>query len=199
MDIDHRNRATEFGIMIGEKSYWNQGYGNEAVRLLLKLGFETMNLNRVFLRVFETNPRAIRAYEKAGFKREGRQRQGEWQNGRYIDVLVMSVLREEWLKADAKMPELPEVETIARMLRQARLSGEAHPGGRLLWERTLAEPGAEEFAVPYCRAGFPLGGRRGKFLVFSLSRDTLLVHLRMSGDLLVELQTCHQLSITVYA
>ena len=101
MDIDRRNRATEFGIMIGEKSHWNQGYGSEAVRLLLKLGFDTLNLNRIFLRVFETNPRAIRAYEKAGFTREGRQRQAEWQDGKYIDVLVMSILREEWRAQNA--------------------------------------------------------------------------------------------------
>lgn len=100
-DINWRNRSTEFGILIGEKAYWNQGYGTEAVRLLLKLGFETFNLNRIYLRVFETNPRAIRAYEKAGFIQEGCQRQGEYQNGRYIDVLVMSILREEWRTQNA--------------------------------------------------------------------------------------------------
>jgi RimJ/RimL family protein N-acetyltransferase len=47
--------------------------------------------------VYETNPRAIRAYEKAGFVLEGRQRQAEIKNGKYIDVLVMSLLREEYL------------------------------------------------------------------------------------------------------
>lgn len=95
-EIDWRNRSSELGIIIGEKSFWNQGYGGEAVLLLLKLGFETLNLNRIFLRVFETNPRAIRAYEKAGFTHEGRLRQAEYQDGRYIDVLVMSILQEEW-------------------------------------------------------------------------------------------------------
>lgn len=101
MDIDTRNRSSEFGIMIGDKTAWNQGYGTEAVRLLAKLGFKTLNLNRIFLRVFETNPRAIRAYEKAGFTHEGRQRQAEWKDGRYIDVLVMSILREEWCAQNA--------------------------------------------------------------------------------------------------
>lgn len=95
-DIEWRNRSSEFGIMIGEKDYWNRGYGTEAVRLLLRHGFETLNLNRVFLRVFEDNPRAIRAYEKCGFVHEGRQRQAEWRENHYIDVLVMSILREEW-------------------------------------------------------------------------------------------------------
>jgi RimJ/RimL family protein N-acetyltransferase len=94
--IDWRNRASEFGIMIGDKSYWNRGYGTEAVRLLLQHGFNTLNLNRIFLRVFENNPRAIRAYEKAGFINEGRQRQAEFMDGRYIDVLVMSMLKDEF-------------------------------------------------------------------------------------------------------
>lgn len=95
-DIDWRNRSSEFGIMIGDKTYWNQGYGTEAVRLLIKHGFNTLNLNRIFLRVFEDNPRAIRAYEKAGFVHEGRERQAEFRDGRYIDVLLMSILKDEF-------------------------------------------------------------------------------------------------------
>jgi diamine N-acetyltransferase len=94
--IDWRNQAAELGIVIGEKSYWNQGYGTEAMRLLLRHGFNTLNLNRIFLRVFESNPRAIRTYEKAGFVHEGCFRQAEYRNGRYVDVLFMSVLRSEW-------------------------------------------------------------------------------------------------------
>lgn len=94
--IDWRNRSAEFGIMIGEKVYWNQGYGTEAVRLLAQHGFNTLNLNRIFLHVFENNPRAIRVYEKAGFIHEGRERQAEFKDGKYIDVLVMSILKDEF-------------------------------------------------------------------------------------------------------
>ena len=94
--IDWRNRSAEIGIFIGEKSYWNQGYGTEVMRLLLKHGFNTLNLNRIALEVFETNRRAIRTYEKAGFVHEGRRRQDIFQEGRFIDVLLMSVLRSEW-------------------------------------------------------------------------------------------------------
>lgn len=95
-NIDWRNRAAELGIIIGDKSYWNQGYGTEAVRLLARHGFNTLNLNRIFLHVFETNPRAIRAYEKAGFVHEGHMRQAEFKEGKYIDVLVMSMLKDEF-------------------------------------------------------------------------------------------------------
>lgn len=95
-NIDWRNRSAEVGIFIGDKSQWNKGYGTETMELLLRHGFDTLNLNRIFLRVFENNPRAIRSYEKAGFVEEGRLRQAEYQNGDFLDVLLMSVLRSEW-------------------------------------------------------------------------------------------------------
>jgi len=95
-NIDWRNRSAELGIVIGDKAYWNKGYGTEVMRLLLHHGFTTLNLHRIFLRVFEGNPRAIRAYEKAGFVHEGRMRQAEFRDGKYLDVLLMSVLRPEW-------------------------------------------------------------------------------------------------------
>jgi RimJ/RimL family protein N-acetyltransferase len=94
--IESMNRSASFGIFIGEKSLWNQGYGTEATRLMLKHGFETLNLNRIFLYVYETNPRAIRAYEKVGFAKEGLLREARYINGVYINVLLMSVLRSEW-------------------------------------------------------------------------------------------------------
>ena len=95
-------RSAEVGIMIGEKTIWGQGYGTEVMKLLLRHGFETLNLNRVYLRVYAENKRAIRTYEKAGFVHEGRMRQAVYKHGAYSDVLYMSVLREEW---DAVMKE----------------------------------------------------------------------------------------------
>jgi RimJ/RimL family protein N-acetyltransferase len=94
--IEWKNRSAEIGIVIGDKSIWNQGYGTEAVRLLLRHGFGTLNLNRIFLRVFEPNKRAIRAYEKAGFVLEGRLRQARYKSGQYQDEFIMGVLRSEW-------------------------------------------------------------------------------------------------------
>ncbi len=98
MNIEWANRSAEIGIFIGEKSCWNQGYGREAMRLMLKYGFETLNLHRIFLRVFEHNVRGIKAYEHAGFQHEGRMRQALYQDGRYYDVLIMSVLRDEFFQ-----------------------------------------------------------------------------------------------------
>lgn len=93
--IDWRSRAGELGLVIGEKSVWNAGLGTDAVRTLVRWGFRELNLNRVFLRVFEDNAPAIRCYEKVGFKHEGRLRQDRYQDGRYLDTLVMGLLREE--------------------------------------------------------------------------------------------------------
>ena len=100
--IDWVARSTELGIMIGDKSAWNHGYGTETMELLLRHGFETLNLNRICLRVYAENPRAVRAYEKAGFTLEGTQREAAFKRGKFLDVHMMSVLRREW---DARQKE----------------------------------------------------------------------------------------------
>lgn len=94
-NIDWENRSAEIGIHIGEKGYWDQGFGTKAMRLLLKHGFDNMNLHRIYLRVYESNHRAIRSYEKAGFILEGKLREAQYIDGSYVDVLLMSVLRPE--------------------------------------------------------------------------------------------------------
>ena len=95
-DFDWFARSAEVGIMIGDKTVWGQGYGTEVMTLLLRHGFETLNLNRVYLRVHADNKRAIRTYEKTGFVHEGRLRQAIYKCGKYGDLLYMSVLSEEW-------------------------------------------------------------------------------------------------------
>jgi diamine N-acetyltransferase len=95
-EIDWRARSSEVGLFIGDKSCWNKGYGTEVMRLLLQIGFGTLNLNRIFLRVDQDNRGGVRAYEKAGFVHEGCFRQGTYQDGEYRDLLFMSVLRSEW-------------------------------------------------------------------------------------------------------
>jgi RimJ/RimL family protein N-acetyltransferase len=96
-ELDHRSRRAILGITIGEKDYWDQGYGAEAVITLLRFVFKEMNLHRVSLRVYEFNYRAIRCYEKCGFVSEGRLRQAHFHDGDYHDELVMGILREEFL------------------------------------------------------------------------------------------------------
>ena len=95
-NVSFNNRSAEIGLFIGEKSIWDQGYGTETIHLLLRHGFATLNLTRIYLRVYEHNARAIRCYEKAGFIREGCLREAVYRHGRYQDEYIMSVLRSEW-------------------------------------------------------------------------------------------------------
>lgn len=86
------------GIGIGERDYWGKGYGTDTMRLALRFAFMELNMHRVTLDVFEYNPRAIRSYEKAGFREEGRRRKMLLRNGRRWDEIEMGILREDWLK-----------------------------------------------------------------------------------------------------
>ena len=85
------------GLGIGETEYWSKGYGTDIMNVLLRFAFTEINLKRVTLTVFEYNPRAIRSYEKAGFRHEGRKRLLLNREGRRWDELYMGILREEWL------------------------------------------------------------------------------------------------------
>lgn len=94
--IDWKNRHCMFGILIGDKSEWDKGYGTEATQLMTEYAFSVLNMNRVWLGVYEYNQRGIRAYEKAGFVQEGTLRQAHYHGGRFFDVIVMGLLRSEW-------------------------------------------------------------------------------------------------------
>jgi RimJ/RimL family protein N-acetyltransferase len=98
--IDARNRHAMFGLMIGDRSAWGKGFGTEVTHLMVRYAFEALNLNRVWLQVYEYNERALRVYEKVGFRTEGRLRQENFRDGRYWDTVVMGVLREEWEAVD---------------------------------------------------------------------------------------------------
>lgn len=84
------------GIGLGEREYWGEGYGTDAMRILLRYAFEELNLHRLSLSVFEYNSRAIRSYEKVGFVIEGRVRQFLNRDGRRYDMIFMGLLSDEW-------------------------------------------------------------------------------------------------------
>ena len=95
-EIDHRSRKAEFAILLGERSVWGKGLGEACTRFAMACAFEELNLNRLHLGVVEHNRRALRLYEKLGFRLEGRLRQECYQNGRYVDLLIMAILRSEY-------------------------------------------------------------------------------------------------------
>ena len=99
--VEPVHRRAEFGILIGDREYQDQGYGTEATRLMVRYGFEEMNLNRIGLSVFADNLRGIRLYKKVGFVREGCVRQAYFRNGSYHDELLYGLLRSEWEQSRA--------------------------------------------------------------------------------------------------
>lgn len=96
------SRDAFVGIGIGERDFWGRGYGTEALELALRFAFSELNLRRVTLNVMENNQRAIRSYENAGFRIEGRERQSIQRDGLRWDVLFMGILREEWMEKNER-------------------------------------------------------------------------------------------------
>lgn len=92
--IDPRTRSAEFGIWVG-KAFWDRGYGTDATRTMCRWGFRFANLHRITLHVLAANARALRAYEKVGFRLEGSLRGAEFRDGRHVDLLVMGLLEDE--------------------------------------------------------------------------------------------------------
>ncbi|HZZ83910.1 MAG TPA: GNAT family protein [Anaeromyxobacteraceae bacterium] len=104
--IDRGSRSAQFGIFVGVPELWNQGYGTEATRLTVSHAFRALQLHRVWLHVFTENAAGIRCYEKVGFAKEGLLREAVFHEGRYHDLVVMALLRQDW-DGDAAAPDHP--------------------------------------------------------------------------------------------
>ncbi|MBN2076069.1 MAG: GNAT family N-acetyltransferase [Dehalococcoidales bacterium] len=94
--INHNDHCATFAITIGEKDYWNKGYGTDAARLIIRYGFEQLNLHRISSFVFSFNERSIRMHFRAGFIEEGRRKESIYINGDYHDSVMFGLLRKEW-------------------------------------------------------------------------------------------------------
>ncbi len=93
---DWADRNAWVGIGIGDPEYRGKGYGTESMQLLLGYAFKGLNLHRVNLNVFAYNKRAIRSYEKCGFRYEGTQRESIYKEDQRWDVIDMGILRSDW-------------------------------------------------------------------------------------------------------
>lgn len=98
LDINHLNQNAVVRISVFDKAYWGEGYGTEALFLLLEFGFDILNLHRIGLDVFEYNVRAIKAYEKLGFKQEGVIREELFYDGKFHDSILMGILQKEFIE-----------------------------------------------------------------------------------------------------
>ncbi|MGI5852972.1 MAG: GNAT family N-acetyltransferase [Bacillota bacterium] len=96
VNISWRSGDAELRIRIGEKAYWNHGYGTDSLQALLRHAFCDMGLNRIYLRVYCHNTRAIHVYEKCGFKREGILKNKKARDG-FQDIVLMRIFRDEYI------------------------------------------------------------------------------------------------------
>lgn len=95
-NLDWFSRNAEFGILIGDRTRQSHGLGRDALNLMIGYAFDTLNLNKVYLRVVSFNKHALRLYQTFGFAREGVQRQQAFIRGRYHDVVLMGLLRQKF-------------------------------------------------------------------------------------------------------
>ena len=97
-EIDKEINSCNFRICLFKKEYCGKGFGKEAIELTINYGFETLKINRIELEVFDFNNRAYKAYKNCGFIEEGRKREAELIDGKYCDIIIMSILRKEYNK-----------------------------------------------------------------------------------------------------
>ena len=97
--IDPRNHSAELGMVIGDPADWGRGLGSEAARLLIAYGFDTVNLHRLWLEVYEDNPWARKIYETLGFRLEGTLREHGFREGRWWNLHYMGLLAHEYRAA----------------------------------------------------------------------------------------------------
>ncbi|MBY0405367.1 MAG: GNAT family N-acetyltransferase [Cyanobacteria bacterium] len=91
-NIHRTNQSAEFSIMIGPPQFRAKGIGSQATRLILHHGFHNLNLHRIYLNALEENEVAIKTYQKVGFQIEGKRREALFKNGRYVNLIDMSIL-----------------------------------------------------------------------------------------------------------
>jgi RimJ/RimL family protein N-acetyltransferase len=102
------DRTAEFGIAIGEPAFRGQGYGTEAIRLMLDYAFTVLGVHNVWLDTVAHNEPALRAYQRAGFHEIGRRRQARRLGDRFYDVVLMDCLATEFIPPPKRVIRLPE-------------------------------------------------------------------------------------------
>ena len=100
--LDLADKTARFGIMIGDKDYWNRGCGTDAIETILNYAFNRLKLHKIYLSVFSYNERAIRVYKKLGFKVEGVRREDIFYKNKRYDLIEMGILKREWQKLNKK-------------------------------------------------------------------------------------------------
>lgn len=99
-NINYFNRSAEFAIIIGEKEYWGRGIGKEVANLIINHGFNSLNLNRIYLGTYVDNVGMRGIAKTLGFKEEGLRRQADYKDGNYVDIVEFGILKNEFIKGE---------------------------------------------------------------------------------------------------
>lgn len=91
--IDWEKGSCELGIMIGEKDYWNRGFGSDVIESIIDFSISSLKLTNIILNVYSYNKRAIKVYKKCGFKLIQIQNKDHFYNGKFWDTFVMEFKR----------------------------------------------------------------------------------------------------------
>jgi RimJ/RimL family protein N-acetyltransferase len=98
--INWIHRTADISLFIGEKSTWGQGYATEAISAVTAFAFERLDLRKCTAGAYILNVGSIRAFEKAGYEREGLLRAQWFCDGAYTDEVLLGAINAEWARAD---------------------------------------------------------------------------------------------------
>lgn len=102
MEVDFINRTAELGIFIGEKEYRGKGFGEDATNLMLDFGFNALNLNNIWVRIYSYNEASMNLFRKCGFKVIGRRREAKIIGNAKYDEILMDIVASEYLSVYIK-------------------------------------------------------------------------------------------------
>jgi RimJ/RimL family protein N-acetyltransferase len=168
LHLDETDGVGGFGIIIGDKTKWGKGYGVAALREVLRIGFEEIGLQRIFLHAFSKNLRGLRCYEKCGLRREGILRRHRLKRGEWMDIVCMAILREEWAGRAASLD-----------------AAEARSGDHALQLCTIGPEHIDEVLGLWSETGFWPHACEDRALIMealTINRDFAVAY-RVSGEL----------------
>lgn len=101
--IDWVHRNGDVSIIVGDKRYWHKGIAKEAISLIAKHAFTKMNLRKLTAGMAVKNEGSKKSFERNGFIIEGRRKKHFFYKGRYIDVYLLGLLKEDWEKENKQI------------------------------------------------------------------------------------------------
>jgi len=117
MNLKNPNRVFELGIVIGDRCHWGRGYGKEVVKLLLEYGFSELDGREIELTTHQGNERALACFSACGFSEQRRIYGATLFDGRYVDMIEMSIARRKW---KSKGPHFQGKRPPTKMRKQQR-------------------------------------------------------------------------------